>query len=311
MNSPGHAERRVGAERQRIEEVVVDAPIDHVHAAQAIGRAHVDDVVVDEEVAAFDQLDAHLPREKRVLEVGGVEDAGREHHDRRFGVLRRRERAQRREQRLTVVIDRLDLVVLEQLREDALDDLAVRQHVRHAARHAQIVLEHREAAVGQPHEIGAGDRHVEMPPQEDAAHLAPVVLRAVDQLARHDAFREDAAVVVDVAQEQVERGQALRQAALDRLPLRRGQDARQQVVGKDALGAGLIAVDRERDALLQERASASRCRLRRSSAGRSIRRSKSARYCGRGCPPASNISSKQPSSLYCWNKPAVVSGGAP
>ena len=51
------------------------------------GRAHVDDVVVDEQVAAFDQLDAHLPREERVLEVGGVEDARREQHDRRLGVL--------------------------------------------------------------------------------------------------------------------------------------------------------------------------------------------------------------------------------
>ena len=107
---------------------------------------------------------------------------------------------------------------------------------------------------GQPHEIGAGDRDVEMPAQEDPAHLAPVVLRAVDQLARHDAFREDAAVVVDVAQEQIERGQALRQAALDRLPLGGGEHARQQIVGKDALGPGLIAVDGERDALLQERA---------------------------------------------------------
>ena len=42
------------------------------------------------------------------------------------------------------------------------------------------------------------------------AHLAAVVLRGEDQLARHDAFGEDAAVVVDVREEEVERGQPLR-----------------------------------------------------------------------------------------------------
>ena len=36
---------------------------------------------MDEEVAALDQLDAHLPREEGVLEVGRVEDAGRQQHD--------------------------------------------------------------------------------------------------------------------------------------------------------------------------------------------------------------------------------------
>ena len=87
----------------------------------------------------------------------------------------------------------------------------------------------------------------------DAAHLAPVVAAAVDQLARDDALGEDAPLVVDVLQEQVDRGQPLRQAALERVPLARRDDARQQVEREDALGALLVAVDRERDALGQER----------------------------------------------------------
>jgi hypothetical protein len=45
--------------------------------------AHVDDAVVDEEVLALDQLDAHLLGEEGVLEVGAVERAGREQHHRR------------------------------------------------------------------------------------------------------------------------------------------------------------------------------------------------------------------------------------
>jgi hypothetical protein len=37
---------------------------------QPLGGAHVDDVLVDDEVAALDQLDAHLAGEEGVLEVG-------------------------------------------------------------------------------------------------------------------------------------------------------------------------------------------------------------------------------------------------
>ena len=66
---------RVVAEHERIEELVVDAAIDHVDALEASRRSHVDDVVVADEVAALDELDPHLAREERVLEVGGVVDA--------------------------------------------------------------------------------------------------------------------------------------------------------------------------------------------------------------------------------------------
>ena len=75
LTMPGAAEHRVGAEVQRVEVVVVDAAVDDVDALLARGRAHVDDVVAAHEVAALDQLDAHLPGEERVLEVRGVVDA--------------------------------------------------------------------------------------------------------------------------------------------------------------------------------------------------------------------------------------------
>jgi hypothetical protein len=75
------AEDGVAAEGHRIDEVVVDATVDHVNAAQPAGGAHIDDVVVGDEVASFNQFNTHLAREVRMLEVGGVEDAGREQHD--------------------------------------------------------------------------------------------------------------------------------------------------------------------------------------------------------------------------------------
>ena len=165
---------------------------------------------------------------------------------------RRRERAQRRQQRLAVMGDRRHLVAIEQPWQHALGDLAVRQHVRDAARHAQIVFQHDELAAFQPDEIGAGDRYVNVAMDVDAAHFATKVFAAVDQLARHDAFVEDPALVIDVFEKQVDRGEALGQPALEHAPFGRGDDARQQVVGKDPLRSLRIAVNREGDALREK-----------------------------------------------------------
>ncbi len=79
----GRAEHRVGAELQRIEELVVDAAVDHVDAGRTGGGAHPHPAAGAEQVAALDQLDAHQAGEQRVLEVGRVVDAGGEHDDRR------------------------------------------------------------------------------------------------------------------------------------------------------------------------------------------------------------------------------------
>ncbi len=77
---------------------------------------------------------------------------------------------------------------------------------------------------------------------------------AEHEVARDDAFAQDATLVVDVAQEHVQRGDALAQAALDGVPVGPRNDPRHEVERKDALGALLVAVDREGDALVQERA---------------------------------------------------------
>jgi len=73
------------------------------------------------------------------------------------------------------------------------------------------------------------------------------------ELPRDHAVVEDLRLVVDVAQEQVERADALDEPRLDERPLLRGNHARKEVEGEGTLGAGLVAVDRERDALVSER----------------------------------------------------------
>ena len=78
------------------------------------------------------------------------------------------------------------------------------------------------------------------------------MLAAVDQLARHHAVVEDLGIEVDIAQKEIQRGDALREPPLDAVPLGRGNEARQQVVREDALGALIAAVHGESDALGQE-----------------------------------------------------------
>ena len=150
-------EHRLGAEVHRVEEVVVDPPVDDVDPLLAAGRAHVDPLVATHEVATLDQLDAHLAGEERVLEVRGVVDAGREHDDARVVDARRRGGAERLEQPLRVVGDPADAVAGEQLGEHVRHRPPVLDHVRDPRRRAQVVLQHPEAPGPVAHEVDAGD----------------------------------------------------------------------------------------------------------------------------------------------------------
>ena len=223
------AEQRVGAELQRVDEVVVEAAVDRVHAPQPGGRAHVEDVVAHDEVGGLDQLDAHLTREERVLEVGRVHRAGRPDDDGRLVLGARRDAAQAGEQQLRVVIDRPDAVVLEELRHQARHRHAVLQHVGDARRRADVVLQDLPRAVGVADEVAAGDVAVDAARRAHAVRGASEVRAADDQPPGHDAGPDDLALVVDVVDEAVQRADALHQPALDVRPTPRGQDARDEV----------------------------------------------------------------------------------
>ena len=221
MKRPAQPRIESRAEDERIAEVVVDAAIDDVDALEPVCGAHVDDVVVGDEVAAFNQVDAHLAGEVGVLEVGGVEDAGREQHDVGLGAAFRGERTQGGKQKLGIVLDGPDAVTVEELRESALHDAAIGEHVTDAGRDAQIVFKHDEVAGVQAQQIGTHDGDVDIARDLQAAHLTAIVLAAVDELAGDDSVVEDFGVGVDVAQEVIEGGDALGETALDVVPLLR------------------------------------------------------------------------------------------
>ena len=123
-----------------------------------------------------------------MLVIGRVVDAGREQHDGRLGGGGvRRDRLQRREQLVGIILDRRDAVAREQLRKQPQHDLAVLQHVGDAGGRARIVFEHVEGLGIDPHDVDAGDVHVDV-----VRHLLAVHLRAEHRILEHEVFRHDA-----------------------------------------------------------------------------------------------------------------------
>ena len=142
-------------------------------------------------------------------------------------VLERRERFQRRQQVLRIVFDGPHARAAEDRGKGAPHHVAIGQHVGDAGRNAQIVLEHDEDAVFAPHQIGAAHIDIGAVRHGEPAHLAPVMLRAVDHAARNEPVLQHAPVAVDVVQKQIERRDALLQSRFEARPFRRGDDARQ------------------------------------------------------------------------------------
>ena len=92
-------------------------------------------------------------------------------------------------------------------------------------------------------------------PRGRPACRKPLVLGAAqDQIGGHHAIAQRTPFVVDVAQEQVDRPQALLDSRLDVSPLRSRQNARHAVDRDDLLGHLLLAQHGEGDALVEEAA---------------------------------------------------------
>src|SRR5205809_1259672 len=151
------------------------------------------------------------------------------------------------------MINWADAVDLEQSRENALQNFAIGQHVGDTAGDAQIVFENSKAAVGQSHQVGAADADVDAARDRQAAHLATKMFAAEDQFARHNAIGQNAALMVDVLQKKIERGDALGESALNDMPFIAGNDSRQKIVGENALSSLLVSVNGERNSLVKKR----------------------------------------------------------
>src|SRR5262249_55288000 len=147
---------------------------------------------------ALDQLNAHEPGQESMLEISRIEYTGCQYDNRRVGPVAGSQGSQSLEQQRAVIFDRPYTLTCEQSGKDLFHHLPVGQHIRNAAWHSEIVLEHRELPVVEPHEIGADNRNVRIPGHPYPAHLAAIMAASVDHFARDDAFGEDAALVVHI-----------------------------------------------------------------------------------------------------------------
>ena len=72
MHQPRHAQQRIGAEHQRIQKIVVQAAIDHIHPPEAGGGAHIDEAPIHQQIAAFHQRRPQFLGQEDMLVEGGV-----------------------------------------------------------------------------------------------------------------------------------------------------------------------------------------------------------------------------------------------
>ncbi len=84
VDETGAADDRIGPEQHRVQEIVVDAAVDHVDQAPPVGGAQVDAVARAEQVASLDEFGTHEPGQQGVLEVGRIVDARRKDDDHRI-----------------------------------------------------------------------------------------------------------------------------------------------------------------------------------------------------------------------------------
>ena len=60
LHQPAHPKHGIASKHLRIQEIIVNPPVNDIHAFEAAGGAHADAVIDHHEVTALDQFNAHL-----------------------------------------------------------------------------------------------------------------------------------------------------------------------------------------------------------------------------------------------------------
>ena len=242
------AHQRLGTELQRVEILVVDAAVDHVHRDLALGGAQEDVGAVAHEVPPLHEVHAHEARQQRVLVERRVVHTRRQHDHRRVLHRRRRGAAQRVDQASRVVRDHLNGLAPEQFGQHPRHGGAVGQHVAHPGRAPQVVLQHAELAVLVTDHVDARHMDAHTVGWRVAVGRSHEPRGARDHLVRDEPVADDAGGAVDVGQEELERPHPLHQPCRHLGPLGAGEDPGHHVEGERSL----LAVEVEGDSLVHE-----------------------------------------------------------
>src|SRR5439155_3462736 len=160
---------------------------------------------------------------------------------------------QRVEEEVRVVLDGPHRVGREELRKDAAENVPVLEHIGDTRRAAAIVLEDDVVATAVADDVGAHDVGVNASGRDHVQELALVLLAREHELGGDDAVLETFLALVDVEDEEIQRGGALEQAGMQALPLAGGDNAWYEVERKAALNPLLLAVHGDGDALVRQR----------------------------------------------------------
>ncbi len=114
---------------------------------------------------------------------------------------------------LAIFRNALDRETLHEVGKGALHQMPVLDHVGDAGGRARIVLQHIEIALGIADDVGAGDVDIGAARRIVAHHFRPEVRVSEHEVGRQDAVLQDLALVIDVPEEQIERLDALLDAA--------------------------------------------------------------------------------------------------
>ena len=199
------------------------------------------------------QLYPHRAGQEGVLEVGGVEDSRRQHHDVGIVLASRGHRLQRGAKHLAVLLGGLNGMVVEQPAAGLGHGRPVLDHIGDTAGAAQVVLQHPVPAAGVSHHVDPGHVAMRGVGHSDAHGVAFEALRRHHQPPGHHAVGDGGCTaVVQVGQEAVEGRDPLAQAPGQLVPFGGGYQPGEEIHGPDALGSLLLAVDGECDPLAAE-----------------------------------------------------------
>ena len=232
VNQPGDSEDGVLAKDGGVDEVIVDAAIDHVDLHQAVGGAHEYHPVENDQVTALHDLDSHFAGEEGVLEVSAVVDPRGEEHADGVGFFARCHALQGLTQEAGVGTDRPHIGFAIEARKGPFHDLPILQDIGDPRGAAEVVFQDDIAAVLVANQVGATDVDVDIPGNIEALQLRAIVHRGLDDMRRNDSIRHDLGMVIDVVEKEIEGRDALNEAPLDGLPFMSRNDAGKEIEGE-------------------------------------------------------------------------------
>ena len=167
-----NAKRAIGVEVERVEKIIIHPAIEHINGLIPACRAHRDTPIHDPQVMPFDQLNAHLVRQKGVFVIGRVVDTGCEHRNRWRTLAGRRRRGRERTAQVARIIRHwTHLISREQLWKHPQHGFAVFQHIADTRWCARVILKHKEIIRSRAHKVDAGDMGINTPRRHHSDHL--------------------------------------------------------------------------------------------------------------------------------------------